>query len=51
MKNRDREKERDRKTETYVHTTGEKAERGQDGNEKSEVTGSGHGLFLKVTRG
>ena len=50
MKNRDREKERDRKTETYVHTTGEKAERGQDGNERSEVTGSGHGLFLKVTR-
>ena len=48
-KDRDREKGREKK-ETHVHTPRERTERGQDGDERSEVAGSGRDLPLKGTR-
>ena len=49
-KERDREKEREKDGKTHVHTPREGTERKKDGDERSEVTGSGRGLSLKGTR-
>ena len=49
-KDRTREKEREKRQTTRVHTPKEKRERGQDGDERSKVTGSGRGLPLKGTK-
>ena len=47
---KDRKEKGETMTKTCVHTPREGTERKKDGDERSEVTGSGRGLPLKGTR-